>query len=209
MMDQTNIQSAIEAMIFISDEPISINEMIQVFDDIKEEGVEEEIVSKEDVLKAIDTLKRKYSHKNHSYELVQSGDGYCFMTKQKYSKIVNALLKNRSKKRLSKSALETLSIIAYRQPITKGEIEKIRGVGCDYAMKKLLSRELIKMKGKSDAIGRPMLYGTTDRFLEYFGINTLKDLPSPKEFKEEDLDPSLTDDQNTSTEQVTESEVTQ
>lgn len=94
------------------------------------------------------------------------------------------MLKQQSKKRLSTSAMETLSIIAYKQPISKTEIENIRGVNCDYAVQKLLDKGLIEITGKADSIGRPMLYGTTIKFMEYFGINDLAELPVPKEFNE-------------------------
>ncbi len=82
--------------------------------------------------------------------------------------------------------METLSIIAYRQPITKPELEQIRGVNCDYAIRKLLDKELVEIRGKSDGVGRPMLYGTAPQFLEYFGINHLNELPTPKDFAEEE-----------------------
>jgi segregation and condensation protein B len=101
---------------------------------------------------------------------------------------VGDFLKQKSKRRLSTSALETIAIIAYKQPITKHQIEQIRGVNCDYAIQKLLEKELIEIRGKSDGIGRPVLYGTSNKFMEYFGINNLKDLPSPKDFiKEENV----------------------
>ena len=83
---------------------------------------------------------------------------------------------------MSNSSLETLSIIAYKQPVTKGEVEQIRGVGCDYAVQKLLEKELIEIKGKADSIGKPILYGTSDKFMDYFGINDLSDLPTLKDF---------------------------
>ncbi|MBD0402198.1 SMC-Scp complex subunit ScpB [Flammeovirga sp. EKP202] len=177
------IDIAIESLIFVSNEPVSVDEILNTL----QETFEEEEITKEMILENIEKLIKKYKRKDYSFEVIKSGEGYSFLTKKETSNVVNTFLKNRSKKRLSRSALETLSIIAYKQPITKGEIEKIRGVGSDYAMKKLLNRGLVKMKGKSEAIGRPMLYGTTDQFLEYFGITTLRDLPSPKEFSEEDL----------------------
>jgi segregation and condensation protein B len=88
------------------------------------------------------------------------------------------------KKRLSRSALETLSIIAYKQPVTKSELERIRGVNCDYAIQKLLEKELVAIQGRSDGPGRPLLYGTSDKFMDYFGLKSLDDLPKPKEFRE-------------------------
>jgi len=96
------------------------------------------------------------------------------------------MLKQQSKKRMSNSALETLSIIAYKQPITKSEIEQIRGVNCDYSVQKLLEKELIEIKGKSASVGRPLIYGTSNNFMEYFGINDLKELPTPKDFAPEE-----------------------
>ena len=177
------IDIAIEALIFVSNEPVSIEEIQNTLQELNEEEISTELIQEN-----IDKLIKKYKRKDYAFEIIKSGEGYGFLTKKDLGGTVNVFLKNRSKKRLSRSALETLSIIAYRQPITKGEIEKIRGVGSDYAMKKLLNRGLVKMKGKSEAIGRPMLYGTTDQFLEYFGITTLRDLPSPKEFSEEDLE---------------------
>jgi segregation and condensation protein B len=94
------------------------------------------------------------------------------------------LLKQQSQKRLSSAQLETLSIIAYKQPITKGEVEQIRGVNSDYSVQKLLEKELIEIKGKSEGVGKPLIYGTSQKFMEYFGINSLQDLPQPKDFSQ-------------------------
>nr|HAD51544.1 SMC-Scp complex subunit ScpB [Algoriphagus sp.] len=88
--------------------------------------------------------------------------------------------------RLSTAQMETLSIIAYKQPVTKGEIEQIRGVNCDYSVQKLLEKELVEIKGKSDQIGRPLIYGTSPKFMEYFGINSIQELPQPKDFSQPD-----------------------
>jgi len=114
--------------------------------------------------------------------LNRSGGGYQFLTKPAYQASIGILLKQQSKRRLSNSALETLSIIAYKQPVTKSEVENIRGVNCDYAVQKLLEKGLVEIKGKSDGIGRPLLYGTSPSFMEYFGINDLSELPTPKDF---------------------------
>ena len=119
-------------------------------------------------------------------ELVKSGGGYQFLTKPAYQASIGILLKQQSKKRLSNSALETLSIIAYKQPVTKSEAEQIRGVSCDYSIQKLLEKELIEIKGKSEGVGRPLLYGTSQKFMDYFGINDLKELPTPKDFSTEE-----------------------
>jgi len=141
---------------------------------------------KQDIEDAIKKLAEKYASEEYSFQIEHIGGGYQFMTKPAYQASIGIMLKHQSKKRLSTSALETLSIIAYKQPITKGEMEQIRGVNCDYTVQKLLEKELVEIKGKSDAIGRPLLYGTSQNFMEYFGINDLKDLPTPKDFSQED-----------------------
>jgi segregation and condensation protein B len=112
------------------------------------------------------------------------GGGYQFLTKPAYQVSIGILLKQQSQKRLSTAQLETLAIIAYKQPITKGEVEQIRGVNSDYSVQKLLEKELIEIKGKSDGAGRPLIYGTSDKFMEYFGINSMQELPHPKDFSQ-------------------------
>lgn len=139
----------------------------------------------EDIETAVESLVNKYQSDIYSFQIEQIAGGFQFLTKPAYQASISILLKRQSKRRLSASALETLSIIAYKQPITKGNIEAIRGVNCDYAVRKLLDKGLIMIKGKSEDIGRPLLYGTADKFMEYFGINNLKDLPTPKDFSQE------------------------
>ena len=135
---------------------------------------------------AVAELQDKYSSEDYSFSLEHLGGGYQFLTKPAYQASISILLKQQSHKRLSAAQMETLSIIAYKQPITKSEMEQIRGVNCDYSVQKLLEKELVTIKGKSDAIGRPLLYGTSDKFMDYFGINHLKDLPQPKDFLPEE-----------------------
>lgn len=113
--------------------------------------------------------------------MVESGGGYQFLTKAAFRPTVEALLKQRVKKRLSTSALETLSIIAYKQPVSRPQLEQIRGVNCDYAIQKLLEKELIVIQGRSDYAGKPILYGTSKKFMDHFGINHLNQLPELKE----------------------------
>ncbi len=139
-------------------------------------------VPEKDVQGAIDKLLEKYTAEEFSFELNHIAGGYQFLTKPAYQASIGILLKQQSKRRLSTSALETLSIIAYKQPVTKGDMEAIRGVNCDYAVHKLLEKGLVEIKGKSEAIGRPVLYGTSEKFMEYFGINDLNELPTPKDF---------------------------
>lgn len=140
-------------------------------------------VSEEDIKLAITTLMEKYNSDDYSFQIYHIAGGYQFLTKPAYQASISILLKQQSKKRLSTAALETLSIIAYKQPVTKAQVEQVRGVGCDYAIQKLLEKSLIEIKGKEDSVGKPLLYGTTDFFMQYFGINSLKDLPTPKDFE--------------------------
>jgi len=139
-------------------------------------------VPKEDVADAIRDLREKYKSEDFSFQLDFLGGGYQFLTKPAYQTSISILLRQQSQKRLSTAQLETLSIIAYKQPITKGEIEQIRGVNSDYSVQKLLEKELIEIQGKSEGVGRPLIYGTSSKFMEYFGINTISDLPQPKDF---------------------------
>lgn len=167
----------IEALIFCAPKPIQKKEIHNCLNEMFEADVP---VS--DIESALSQLEKKYQEDSYSFEIVQTGGGYQFLTKPAYQASIGILLKQQSKKRLSTSALETLSIIAYKQPVTKSEIEQIRGVNCDYTVQKLLEKELVEIKGKSEAIGRPLLYGTSERFMDYFGINDIKELPTPKDF---------------------------
>ncbi|MDN5216506.1 SMC-Scp complex subunit ScpB [Fulvivirgaceae bacterium BMA12] len=171
----------IEALIFCSSEPIKKKEikhcLVEMFDTA---------VPDEDIDTALKTLEEKYEQDSFSFGITKMAGGYQFLTKPAYQSSIGILLKHKSKKRLSTSALETLSIIAYKQPITKSEAEQIRGVNCDYAIQKLLEKELIEIKGKAESVGRPLLYGTNDKFMEYFSINDLSELPTPKDFKPEE-----------------------
>ena len=167
----------IEALIFCAQKPIKLKEIQDCLSEMFEADV-----PKEHIDESIEKLQAKFAEESNSFEIVKSGGGYQFLTKPAFQASISILLKQQSKKRLSTSALETLSIIAYKQPVTKSEIEQIRGVNCDYAVQKLLEKELVKIKGKAESIGRPLLYGTSERFMDYFGINDIKDLPTPKDF---------------------------
>ena len=146
----------------------------------------EAAVPQEDIEATLKKINEKYASEAFPFEVVKTAGGYQFLTKPAYQSGIGILLKQRSKKRLSTSAMEALSIIAYKQPVTKSEMEQIRGVNCDYAVQKLLEKELVEIKGKSEGLGRPLLYGTSERFMDYFGINDLKDLPTPKDFATEE-----------------------
>ncbi len=135
----------------------------------------------------VDALQTKYESDDYVFEIVKTGGGYQFLSKPYYHKPITTLLQHRAKRKLSVAALECLSMIAYSQPITKIEIEQIRGVNCDHTIQKLMERDLIKIIGRSDTAGRPLLYGTTQYFMDYFGINGLEELPRLKEFEQKDM----------------------
>jgi segregation and condensation protein B len=171
------LQNHIEALIFCSPGPIKLDELQACLNEMLQTDV-----PLADVVSSLMQLVEKYTSEEFAFQIYQIADGYQFLTKPAYQTSVSILLKQKSKKRLSTAALETLAVIAYKQPVTKTEIEQIRGVSCDYALQKLLEKELIMIKGKSETVGRPILYGTNQKFIEYFGINSLRDLPQPKDF---------------------------
>lgn len=174
------LQNHIEALIFCSPTPIKIADIVACLSEMF--GAE---IPEEDVANAIKQLEEKYNTDEYSFQLYKAAGGYQFLTKPSYQASIGIMLKQQSKKRLSTSAMETLSIVAYKQPISKTEIENIRGVNCDYAVQKLLDKGLIEIKGKAETVGRPMLYGTSQKFMEYFGINDISELPTPKDFAHE------------------------
>ncbi len=174
------LQNHIEALIFCSPVPIKLADIKNCLSEMFNADVPEE-----DIINAIRRIEEKYQAEDYAFQLYRAAGGYQFLTKPAYQASISILLKQQSRKRLSTSAMETLSIIAYKQPISKPEIEAIRGVNCDYAIHKLLEKGLIEITGKSDSIGRPMLYGTSAKFMEYFGINDLSELPVPKDFSQE------------------------
>jgi segregation and condensation protein B len=171
------LQNNIEALIFCSPGPMKPEEMQACLNEMLQTQV-----PLADIVACLMQMVEKYTSEEFSFQLYQIADGYQFLTKPAYQASISILLKQKSKKRLSTAALETLAVVAYKQPVTKTEIEQIRGVSCDYALQKLLEKELITIKGKSETVGRPILYGTNQKFMEHFGINNLKDLPQLKDF---------------------------
>jgi segregation and condensation protein B len=170
----------VEALVFCSPQPLAAADIQLCLSELL--GAE---VPLAEVERALAHLAAAYRDSDRAIQLVQAGGGYQFLSKPAYEPSVNILLRLSSKKRLSNAALETIAIIAYKQPVTKAQLEQVRGVGCDYAIQKLLEKELIEIKGKSDGVGRPLLYGTTQKFMDYFGLNSLKDLPQPKDLADE------------------------
>jgi len=204
---ENTLERYVEALLFASEQPVTIKELtecLQKFFAVDQKGItklsavspeesgdaekeenskdEQETSISEDLLQElISGLVTKYSAENYSFELRKIGGGFQFLTKAPYHESISILLNLKEKKRLSAAALETLSIIAYKQPITKSEIEQIRGVSADYSIHKLLEKDLIEIAGKRDSAGNPVLYEVSQTFLEYFGINSTLDLPQPKE----------------------------
>jgi segregation and condensation protein B len=166
----------VEALVFCSPQPLAAADIQACLTELL--GTEVPVA---DVEQALAHLAGSYRDSDRAIHLVQTGGGYQFLSKPAYQASIDILLRLTSKKRLSNAALETIAIIAYKQPVTKAQVEQVRGVGCDYAIQKLLEKELIEIKGKSDGVGRPLLYGTTQKFMDYFGLNSLKDLPQPKD----------------------------
>ena len=169
----------IESLIFTTEHPITLDEIKSCL-----EATFETEFQRNDIEAAIDTIKLKFEPAEFAFEIAEIANGYQFLTKGAYHPTVGTYLRQNTKKRLSRAAIETLSIIAYKQPISKGEMEKIRGVSCDYSVQKLLEKELVLITGRSEGPGRPLLYGTSEKFMDYFGINNLTELPKPKDFKE-------------------------
>jgi segregation and condensation protein B len=153
-------------------------------------------ISTEEIKTQLDELKVKYSTEEFAFELVEIADGYRFLTKTQYYPVVSVFLEIKAKKRLTTAALETLSIIAYRQPISKPEIEKIRGVNTDYSIQKLLEKDLIVIDGKGTGPGKPILYTVSKTFMDHFGLKSMEDLPKLKDLKadESQIGLSLTEE---------------
>ncbi|NWF88612.1 MAG: SMC-Scp complex subunit ScpB [Ignavibacteriaceae bacterium] len=174
-------KSVVEALIFSSDEPIPDSEIIKAIKAIDGDDTD---ISIEDIKKSVEELNLSYKQNNQAINIVQVAKGYLHATKPEYAKYVGYLSTEKSKRRLSQAALETLAIIAYKQPITKPELESIRGVNSDYILTTLLEKQLITITGRAETIGRPLLYETTREFLKYFGLKDLSDLPKPREIED-------------------------
>jgi segregation and condensation protein B len=174
-------QSVIEALIFSSDEPINNGEIIRAIKGIDGDDIQ---ISQNDIDESIKELNKKYEELKLSFRILSIANGHLFASNKEYAKYIGFLSSEKSKRRLSQAALETLAIIAYKQPVTKPELETIRGVNSDYILSTLLEKKLITITGRAESIGRPLLYGTTDEFLKYFALNKITDLPRPREIDE-------------------------
>jgi segregation and condensation protein B len=175
-MKPNQLENNIEALIFASDKAVTTEEIKLILTEVLSSPIADD-----EITNGIERITTKYQDSRLSIELVQMNNGYQFLTKKQYHPVIRQLHVQRSKKALSQAALETLAIIAYKQPVTKGEVEQIRGVNCDYSIQKLLDKELIVISGRSTAVGKPILYAVSTMFMDYFGINSSNDLPKLKD----------------------------
>ena len=173
----------IEALVFASERPLTLMDLMPIVAEMTEEAVSEALLSE-----CMLQIKQKYDNSHFPFQLVETGGGFQFLTKKAFHNTVVKLNGNKHIKKLSTAAMETLSIIAYKQPITKSEIEYIRGVSADYSLQKLLEKELIVITGrKEDVVGKPLVYATSKSFMDYLGINSPEQLPRLKDIADVDI----------------------
>jgi segregation and condensation protein B len=172
------LKNIVESIIFASQEEISSKQIKDILDSFKIESKVKEI---EEIIEA---LNLEYIHADSAFEIIKIAGGFQYATRKKFAHFVGKLYTETQRKKLSPSAIETLAIIAYKQPITRSDIEFIRGVNVDYIVNSLLERDLITIKGRASGPGRPILYGTTNNFLKVLGLNSLEDLPKLREINE-------------------------
>src|SRR5437868_729639 len=185
-MELSSIIPHIEALIFASDKPLTAAEITELINNAF--AFMEDRVTLEQVESSIEGIREKYQSEFYPFEVRESGGGWQFLTKKDFHKTLAQLNGEKFLKRLSTAALETLAIIAYKQPITKGDIESIRGVNSDYSIQKLLEKELILISGRNENMpGKPLVYATSKNFMDYFGLNSTDDLPKIKEVLAEQM----------------------
>ena len=170
--EELTVESVVEAVLFASDEPLTAARLANIAE-----------VTTKQIREHIDTLNDKYQAGNHAFRIEKIAGGYQMLTLSSFNHWLKQLLRVRSETKLSPAAMETLAIIAYKQPVIRADIEAIRGVAVGEVIRSLCYKGLIKIVGRAEVLGRPMLYGTTKKFLEVFGLNTLKDLPKIEELK--------------------------
>lgn len=179
-MEISQIILHIEALVFASEKPLTSLELVDLVNNAL--GFIEDRATLDQVESAVEGIREKYATEFYPFEVRQSGGGWQFLTKGEFHKTIAQLNGDKFLKRLSAAAMEALAIIAYKQPITKGEVESIRGVNCDYVIQKLLEKELVVITGRNEELpGKPLIYATSRSFMDYFGINSPEDLPKIKE----------------------------
>ncbi len=172
-MIEKELVNIIEALLFASPEPLTQSKINLIFED-----------DPPNLSDIVEQLQQQYHENDHGIVISEVAGGYQLVTRSDYDIYVKRMLSKSGRLMLSPAALETIAIIAYKQPLNRYEIESIRGVDCTGVLKTLLSRNLIKVKGRDEGVGRPLLYATTDKFLEYFGLNRLADMPKLREISE-------------------------
>jgi len=173
----------IEALIFASDEPLTMRQISDILRSGENGGVS--LRMKEDeILSVIRELNARYVAERRAFRITQVAGGYQYATMPEYAEWLGRMVKEKARRKLTPATIETLSVIAYKQPVTKPEIEAIRGVNADYAIHKLMERDMVTIVGRAATPGRPLLYGTTSDFLRHFGLNDLSELPKPREIDE-------------------------
>ena len=177
-----DLRAAIEALLFASERPLTPDEMKSAFDS----GV-----SAADIRAEIEVLRSEYDTQARGFRMYEIAGGFQLASDIRFAETLKRFYQSREKKRISQAGLETLSVIAYRQPVTRAEIEAIRGVNVDGSVKTLMEKGLIRISGRKEVPGRPILYGTTQEFLEHFGLKSVQELPALSEYSLKDLDPNL------------------
>lgn len=178
--DTQSLMQVAEAVIFAADDPVAPGRIASILAEVTGRPAPDEATVRE----AVEQLNADYQVQERAFEIHEWGGGYRMATRTELAPFVKTLFGHEQEKSLSRSLMETLAILAYRQPVTRPEVDFIRGVNSDYAIRKLLELGLADVKGRSDSLGRPLLYGTTSRFLEQFGLNSLDDLPTLREIEE-------------------------
>lgn len=176
-MTNEEAKNILEVLLFSNDKPLSISHLSEVLEDVDSRLIRE----------LLNELKKEYEESKRPISITEVAGGFQLITDPYYAPWIRKLYKQDKQSRLSMPAMETLAIIAYRQPITRSEIEAIRGVNVDGVIHSLLERSLIRTAGKKETVGRPILYATTSEFLKHFGLNSLDNLPTMKEFTEADI----------------------
>jgi segregation and condensation protein B len=173
-MEKSELEAVIEAVLFASGEPITMKRLQEVL-----EGVE-----KADLKKALDALMESYQSGHRGLQIIEIAHGYQIVTRHQFAPFLKRLETIKTSSKLSKPALEALAVIAYKQPVTRGEVEAIRGVDSSNVLRTLQDRKIAKVVGRGEGLGRPLLYGTTREFLQCFGLKNLSELPELKELNE-------------------------
>ncbi len=179
-VDGTRLTSVIEALIFASPDPLPWEKIAAIIQESEEElELDEPTISR-----IVDQINRRYEENDLSFRVEEAGGGYTFVTQPRFHPWLSIYQHENAYRKLSQPATETLAIVAYRQPITKPEVDSIRGVDSGYILRQLLEKMLVKVSGRADSPGKPLLYKTTTHFLKHFGINSVDELPKPREIDE-------------------------